>query len=391
MGLGSSSQFDSGACYEPRLRGCVETGMTTIRLNLSRPDRSHDVVVERGILRRLHQELRQLGDLSRIGVVTDDIVRPHVAEPLQTELRGRGMETVLFSFPAGEKTKSVETVLDLCQGLLANGFDRHSMLLAVGGGVVGDITGFAAAIYLRGIRYIQVPTTLLAQVDSAIGGKTGVDLISGKNLIGSFHQPLLVVIDPDVLATLPREVMREGFAEVIKVALVADPNLLELVEDHGAALLDPLHRELEEVVLRACAAKCRVVSEDEQEAGLRRILNFGHTVGHALEAASGYALSHGRAVAVGMAAAIRCSERWSGLERAQATRALKVIERLGLSTKIPPAVELEAVLASLERDKKIQGEVCHFVLLGKIGSPVVKEIPIRDLRRELDEILREMA
>jgi 3-dehydroquinate synthase len=365
--------------------------MTTIRLSLSRPDRSHDVVVERGIVRRLHRQMGRLEDVSRIGVVTDDIVRPHVAEPLQAELRGRGMETVLFSFPAGEKTKSVETVLDLCRRLLASGFDRHSVLLAVGGGVVGDITGFAAAIYLRGIRYIQVPTTLLAQVDSAIGGKTGVDLASGKNLIGSFHQPLLVLIDPDVLATLPRETMREGFAEVIKVALVADTTLLELVEDHGAALLDPLHRELEEVVLRACAAKCRVVGEDEEEAGRRRILNFGHTVGHALETASGYALSHGRAVAVGMAAAIRCSERWTGLERAQATRALEAIERLGLSTRIPPAVDLEAVLASLERDKKMQGEVCHFVLLGKIGSPMVKAIPMRELRRNLAEILREMA
>ena len=365
--------------------------MTTIRLNLSSRDRSHDVVVERGILRRLHQEMRQLGDFSHIGLVTDDIVRGHVTEPLQAELAGRGMETVLFSFPAGEKTKSVETVLDLCRRLLASGFDRHSVLLAVGGGVVGDITGFAAAIFLRGIRHIQVPTTLLAQVDSAIGGKTGVDLTSGKNLIGSFHQPLFVVIDPDVLATLPRGAMQEGFAEVIKVALVADPTLLEIVEDHGAALLDPLHRQLEEVVLRACGAKCRVVSEDEQEAGLRRILNFGHTVGHALEAASGYTLSHGRAVAVGMAAAIRCSERWTGLERGQATRALKVIERLGLSTKMPAAVEPEAVLASLESDKKIEGAVCHFVLLGKIGSPVVKAIPLRELRKELEEILAEMA
>jgi 3-dehydroquinate synthase len=365
--------------------------MTTIRLNLSSRDRSHDVVVERGILRRLHQEMGQVGDFSRIGLVTDDVVRRHVAEPLQIELRGRGMEAVLFSFPAGEKTKSVETVLDLCRRLVASGFDRRSVLVAVGGGVVGDITGFAAAIYLRGIRFIQVPTTLVAQVDSAIGGKTGVDLTSGKNLIGSFHQPLLVVIDPDVLATLPREAMREGFAEVIKVALVADPILLKLVEDHGADLLDPLHRKLEKVILRACQAKCRVVSQDEQEAGLRRILNFGHTVGHALEAASGYTLSHGRAVAVGMGAAIRCSERWAGLETGEATRALAAIERLGLSTRIPAEVELEAVLASLERDKKIEGEVCHFVLLGKIGTPVVKAVPTRELRKALEEILRETA
>jgi 3-dehydroquinate synthase len=365
--------------------------MTTIRLRLSGPDRSHDVVVERGILGRLHEEMRKFGDFSRVGVVTDDVVRRHVAEPLQRGLNARDMETVLFSFPAGEKTKSVETVLDLCRRLLASGFDRQSVLLAVGGGVVGDVTGFAAAIYLRGVRYIQVPTTLLAQVDSAIGGKTGVDLTSGKNLIGSFHQPLFVVIDPEVLATLPREAMQEGFAEVVKVALVADPALLELVEGHGARLLDPRHRELEEVILRACQAKCRVVSEDEQEAGLRRILNFGHTVGHAIEAASGYTLSHGRAVAVGTAAAIRCSERWTGLERGQATRALEVMEGLGLSTKFPAEVGLEAVLASLERDKKIEGEVCRFVLLAEIGTPVVKAIPIRELRMELAEILREMA
>jgi len=365
--------------------------MTTIRLKLPGPDRSHDVVIERGILGRIHEEMRKFGDFSRIGLVTDDVVRRHVAEPLQRELKVRGIEAVLFSFPAGEKTKSAETVLDLCQRLLAVGFDRQSVLLAVGGGVVGDVTGFAAAIYLRGIRYIQVPTTLLAQVDSAIGGKTGVDLTSGKNLIGSFHQPLFVVIDPEVLATLPREAMREGFAEVIKVALVADPSLLDLVEEHGVDLLDPRHRELEQVILRACRAKCRVVSEDEQEAGLRRILNFGHTVGHALEAASGYTLSHGRAVAVGMAAAIRCSERWTGLERGQATRALGVVEGLGLFTKIPATVRLEAVLASLERDKKVEGEVCHCVLLAEIGTPVVKAIPIRELRIELAEILREMA
>jgi 3-dehydroquinate synthase len=365
--------------------------MTTIRLNLSSPDRSHDVMVDRGILRRLHQVIRQVADFSRIGLVTDDVVRRHVAEPLETELRGRGIETVLFSFPAGEKTKSVETVLELCRRLLAGGFDRRSVLLAVGGGVVGDLTGFAAAIYLRGIRFIQVPTTLVAQVDSAIGGKTGVDLTSGKNLIGSFHQPLLVVIDPDVLASLPREAMQEGFAEVIKIALVADPILLEFVEECGSDLLDPLHRKLEELIVRVCQAKCRVVSQDEQEAGLRRILNFGHTVGHALEAASGYTLSHGRAVAVGMRAAIRCSERRAGLDRGQATRALQAMEKLGLSTKFPAEVDLEAVLASLERDKKIEGEVCHFVLIGKIGTPVVKAIPIGELRMELEEILGEMA
>jgi 3-dehydroquinate synthase len=366
--------------------------MKRIRLEVSaRANLAHDVVVGRGMLSRLHEEVSKLGDFSRLGLVTDDTVRPVVAEPLRAYLGTQGLEALLFSFPPGEKTKSVETVLDLCRRLLDNGFDRQSVLLAVGGGVVGDIAGFAAAMYLRGIGYIQVPTTLLAQVDSSIGGKTGVDLPSGKNLLGAFHQPLLVVIDPDVLVSLPREAMQEGLAEALKEGLVADPRLVDLLEQEGPGLLDGRNPELEEVILRACRAKCRVVSQDEREAGLRRILNFGHTVGHALEAASGYTVSHGRAVAAGMGVAIRCSEQWVGLSRDHAARALAMIERLGLPTRLPTDVGLEDVLLRLERDKKILGEVCHFVLLAEIGRPVVKAIPFDELRRKLEAILREMA
>ena len=366
--------------------------MNRIRLEISaRGNLGHEVVVGRGMLSRLHQEVVRLGDFSRRGLVTDDVVRPAVAESLQAHLEAQGLEAVLFSFPPGEKTKSVETVLDLCGRLLDNGFDRQSVLLAVGGGVVGDITGFAAAMYLRGIGYIQVPTTLLAQVDSSIGGKTGVDLPSGKNLLGAFHQPLLVVIDPDVLVSLPREAMQDGLAEAAKVGLIADARLVDMVEQEGQSLLDGRNPELEGVILRACRVKCRVVSQDEREVGLRRILNFGHTVGHALEAASAYTVSHGRAVAVGMGVAIRCSERWVGLSSPHAARALAMIEKLGLPTRLPKGVEPEAVLARLERDKKILGEVCHFVLLSEIGRPVVKAIPLDDLRRELQGILREMA
>jgi 3-dehydroquinate synthase len=366
--------------------------MKRVRLEASaRGNRGHDVAVGRGMLSRLHEEMAKLGNFSRYGLVTDDTVRPLVAEPLQAHLGAGGLKPVLFSLPPGEKTKSVETVRDLCCRLLDNGFDRQSLLLAVGGGVVGDITGFAAAIYLRGIDYIQVPTTLLAQVDSSIGGKTGVDLPSGKNLLGAFHQPLLVVIDPDVLVSLPREALQEGLAEAVKAGLVADPKLVDLIEQEGPSLFDGRNPKLEEVILRACRAKCRVVSQDEREAGLRRILNFGHTVGHALEAASGYTVSHGRAVAVGMGVAVRCSERWTGLTGTQATRILAMIERLGLPVGLPKDVDLKAMLAHLEWDKKITGEVCHFVLLAEIGRPVVRAIQLAELRRKLADVLTDMV
>jgi 3-dehydroquinate synthase len=302
---------------------------------------------------------------------------------LQDYFSSHRIETVLLTIPAGETAKTMTTVRDLCQQLVAHAFDRQSLLLAVGGGVVGDVTGFTASIYLRGIRYIQVPTTLLAQVDSAIGGKTGVDLPSGKNLIGAFHQPLLVVADPDVLNTLSTDARREGLAEIIKTALIAEPNLFSLLEREGGRLLESDNPLLETIIAQACGVKCRVVSEDEHEAGLRRILNFGHTIGHALEAASHYKISHGQAVAAGMGVALRFSKQWTGLSQEQAKRATTVIEQVGLPTELPEDINTEALLSALEKDKKIQAGVCHFVLLSEIGRPVIHPIPIAELRQSL--------
>ena len=266
--------------------------MERVRLTLAgETDRSYDVLVGRGILNALHTEIKRLGSFSSYGLVTDELVKPLVAEPLRARLESHGINTVLLAFPAGERAKTMETTVYLCQQLVDHGFDRKSLLLAVGGGVVGDITGFAAAIFLRGIPYIQIPTTLLAQVDSSIGGKTGVDLRSGKNLLGAFHQPLLVVSDPDLLATLPRVAMLEGFAEVIKTALIGDPELFAVLESTDPGILEPDNMLLETVIVRASVVKCQVVSQDERESGLRRILNFGHTLGHAVEAASDYNIS----------------------------------------------------------------------------------------------------
>jgi 3-dehydroquinate synthase len=360
--------------------------MKRIRLELkSKTDRSYDVLVGRGLLASLHNEVQRLGSFSSHGLVTDEVVRPLVAEPLQNQLRSHSIDTTLIALPPGEGAKTIETVLDLCQQLLTQGFDRSSLLLAVGGGVVGDITGFAAAIYMRGIPYIQIPTTLLAQVDSSLGGKTGVDLPSGKNLLGAFHQPRLVLSDLDVLTSLPSDAKRDGFAEIIKAALIEDPELFSILEKEGLDLLDTGNPHLETIIAKACAVKCRVVNRDEHESGLRRILNFGHTLGHALEAATNYNISHGQAVAAGMAVAIRFSQRWAGLTQDEADRALALIRNLGLPTELSGDIHPQSLLSALEKDKKIQAGICHFVLISTIGQAVIHSIPVEELQRRLEE------
>ena len=365
--------------------------MKRIRLELkSEADRSYDVLVGRGILDSLPSEIQQLGSFSSCGLVTDEVVRPLVAEPLQNQLRSADIDTTLIALPSGESAKTMETVLDLCQQLLIHGFDRSSLLVAVGGGVVGDITGFAAAIYMRGIPYIQVPTTLLAQVDSSLGGKTGVDLSSGKNLLGAFHQPRLVFSDLNVLSSLSSDTWREGFSEVIKAALIQDPELFSILEREGSDLLETDNPLLETIIAKACEVKCQVVQRDEQESGLRRILNFGHTLGHALEAAANYNISHGQAVAVGMGLAIRLSRQWAGLSEDNADRALNLIQTLDLPIDIPEYIDPEALLVPLEKDKKIQAGICHFVLLAEIGRAAIYPIPVNELHKSLTQIQESM-
>ncbi|MGB6928518.1 MAG: 3-dehydroquinate synthase, partial [Syntrophobacteria bacterium] len=373
--------------YQKPCGALLERTMKRLRLELKKDtDRSYDVLVGRGILASLHSEIQRLGSFSSFGLVTDEVVRPLVAEPLQDQLRSNSIDTTLIALPPGESAKTIGTVLDLCQQLLVHGFDRRSLLLAVGGGVVGDITGFAAAIYMRGIPYIQVPTTLLAQVDSSLGGKTGVDLPSGKNLLGAFHQPRLVLSDLDVLTTLSSEARRDGFAEIIKAALIEDPELFSILEKEGADLLDTGNPLLETIIAKACEVKCRVVNRDEHESGLRRILNFGHTLGHALEAAANYNISHGHAVAIGMGLAVQLSRQWAGLSEDNADRALDLIQKLGLPTDIPQNIDPETLLVPLEKDKKIQAGICHFVLLAEIGRALIHPIPVENLRRELGNI-----
>jgi 3-dehydroquinate synthase len=283
-----------------------------------------------------------------------------------------GKTTQVLYFPGGESRKRMAEVEALAEQMAALGADRTSVVIAFGGGIVTDLAGFTAAIFMRGIPCIQVPTTLLAQVDAGIGGKTGANLINGKNLVGAFHQPLAVIIDPDVLATLPDREYVSGLAEIVKSAIIRDPALFELMEQSPDAILrrDP---DLQHAIVSASVRiKAEVVSADEKESGLRRILNFGHTVGHALEAETRYErFLHGEAVYVGMRAATRLAELTGDLESGPAARIGAVIAKYAPNLDLA-GIEPDALLGRLAGDKKTVAGKVHFVLPVRIGETVIR-------------------
>lgn len=291
----------------------------------------------------------------------------------------------LICFPASEANKRLAVVERLAAQLLERGADRGSALVAVGGGVTGDVAGFLAAIFLRGIPHIQVPTTLLAQVDSSVGGKTGVDLEQGKNLLGAFHQPQLIWVDLQFLETLPPEEFRQGMAEVIKTAMLGDEKLWAYLEDHTAELLRRDGEALYRIVTACCRLKAQVVQLDEKETGHRRILNLGHTVGHALERLSSYQLRHGDAVAIGLVAAAKLAVALGQLEEETLARLEKLCRTWALPVRIPPGFAPEALVEAMRTDKKVIRGRLHFILPVRIGEV----LEYQDLRAEqLEETLR---
>jgi 3-dehydroquinate synthase len=302
-------------------------------------------------------------------------------------LEAAAFTPVLLTTPPGERAKSWPVVQRLARELLAQGAHRGSPLLALGGGVVGDLTGFLASIFMRGLPFIQAPTTLLAMVDAAIGGKTAINLPEGKNLLGTFHQPRLVAIDPEFLQTLPRAEFLNGLAEVLKAAFIRDAGMLAHLAAGPARLLRD-QEALAVIIHRAAAIKAEVVAADEREGGLRRILNFGHTLGHGLEAAANFKLPHGRAVAWGMLAALSLSEKLAGLPPEEAQRGRQIIRDLGLTERPLPRLDSQAVLAALARDKKRRENGVPFVLLHRLGEAVVHENVPLPLVIEVLEALR---
>lgn len=332
----------------------------------------YDILIDSGLLSQAGEMFRSLPQAAVSSViVSDDLVDPLYGDRMEDSLRRAGLRTARFVFPHGEAHKNIDTWKDLLEFCCSFRLTRSDLLIALGGGVVGDLTGFAAAVYQRGIRYVQIPTSLLAMVDSSVGGKTAVDLAGGKNMAGAFHQPALVLCDPDTLSTLPEEEYRCGCAEIIKYAMISDEDFFHQLE----AL--PVRDQLVPVIATCLEMKRRYVLEDEFDTGLRMMLNFGHTFGHAAEACSRFSILHGQGVAIGMSIMARAACEKGILSAADRDALLALIRRYGLPAEASwPAENLAAAALS---DKKSAGRSVRIIVPEKIGRCRIEEIPSADL------------
>jgi 3-dehydroquinate synthase len=335
-------------------------------------ERSYSILIGMDLLRRLGAECRRVNLGERCAVISDRNVAPRYGPAVRRSLEAAGFHPALITVAAGETAKSLKSVQRCYDQLAAHRLERKSLLVALGGGVVGDLAGFVAATYLRGIAFVQVPTTLLAQVDSSVGGKVGVNLRAGKNLVGAFYQPRLVLCDLETLRTLPEREFRAGLAEVIKYGIIYDAALFRRLERALPELLARKPGALAAVVARCCEIKAEVVGQDETESGLRSILNFGHTIGHALEATAGYGhYLHGEAIAIGQVAAAKLSARMLGLENDAVERIRRLFKRAGLPTDIHlNTLQSDRLFDAMRLDKKVSDGQFRFVLARRIGEVV---------------------
>jgi 3-dehydroquinate synthase len=339
-------------------------------VEVSLGQRSYEIRIGAHLLAELGRICGALGLGKRCGIITDRNVARRYLRPAKAALAQAGFEAVGISLPPGETSKSLKSVQHCYDQLAAHRLERRSFIVALGGGVFGDLAGFVAATYLRGIPFIQVPTTLLAQVDSSVGGKVGVNLKAGKNLVGAFYQPRAVLCDLDTLSTLPEREFRAGLAEVIKYGIIYDAALFEQLEREMPKVLKREKELLANIIARCCEIKADVVRQDETESGLRAILNFGHTIGHALEAISGYGkYLHGEAISIGQVAAARLSCERLGLSNQEADRIVRLFNMAGLPTtlKLAPK-QRERLFAAMKLDKKVSAGEIKFVLARKIGQ-----------------------
>ena len=347
----------------------------------------YPVYVGVGLLDEAGELVRQVGLSGRCLVVTNPTVGALYGAKLSSGLAAAGLAVHQVEIPDGEAYKTLASAERIYRTAVGARLERRDFFAALGGGVVGDVAGFAAATYLRGVAFVQVPTTLLAQVDASVGGKVGVNLPEGKNLVGAFHQPRLVLADVDTLRTLPDRELVAGMAEVIKYGAIADPHLFDFLEDRLEALLTRRLSLLERIVARSCEIKARVVAADERETqGIREVLNFGHTIGHAIEAVTGYErYLHGEAVAIGMVSAALLSQRLGKLSAAEVARLVELVRRAGLPTA-PPPLDPQELLAVMQRDKKVRGGRLRFVLLDGLGRAfVTDEVPTEWITEVLAE------
>ena len=361
--------------------------MRTVQVPLG--DRSYSILVGNGLLKTLGPRCAKLGFRGRCAVIADAHVEPRFGAPAMESLRAAGFEPVLVPIPAGEKAKSLNVVGQCYDQLAGHRLERKSFVVALGGGVTGDLAGFVAATYLRGMAFVQVPTTLLAQVDSSVGGKVGINLRSGKNLVGAFHQPRLVLCDLDTLGTLPDREYRAGLAEVIKYGIIYDAAFFRRLERDIDRLLARDPAVLGPVIARCCEIKADVVGQDETESGLRAILNFGHTIGHAIEAITAYGkYLHGEAISVGQVAAAELSRRVGQLTAGEVERIRELFRRTGLPTSIRlGAPARERLFAAMRLDKKVSGGQVKFVLADRIGAVAWgRAVPDDAIQAVLDDL-----
>ena len=344
----------------------------------------YEVFIGKGLLTEIGEYTTPIVAPCRCVVITDENVAANHAGILMESLGRSGFDPQLLVIPAGEQSKSMSEASKLCDRMIEVGIDRKGAVFALGGGVIGDLAGFVASIFYRGIPVIQIPTTVISQVDSSVGGKTGVNSHLGKNLIGSFHQPLVVIADTGTLCTLPERVFNEGLAETIKHAVIADASLLDLLPTDRS-------RDLAPMIARNIAIKAAIVTEDEFETkGRRALLNFGHTIGHAVESVAGYGvLSHGESVSIGMIAALDLSVRLAGLSLIDAEKVRCAIRACGLPDTLPSSLSTESLLAALQRDKKFDRGAIRFVLSGQLGSAFISDqVTLEDITETLSRIRR---
>lgn len=347
--------------------------MSSAVLTVDLGQRSYPIMIGSDWLSGIAPALRERTETERVLVVTDSNVGNLYGDKVSSALGDVGFSVETLRIPAGEQSKTMDTCMSLYNFMLSNNFSREAVVVALGGGVVGDLAGFCAATYMRGVSYVQAPTSLLAMVDSSVGGKTGVNHSLGKNMIGAFHQPMFVYVDLQCLETLAKDEFRAGFAEVIKYGVIRDSNFFNFCENQRDAILNLDMEALLRVVKTSCEIKADIVSEDERESGVRTILNFGHTIGHAIESLTNYSqFKHGEAVAIGMIATGRLAVQMERFDAGQQERLEKLIVRSGLPARIPARLDAEDIVDRLRKDKKVQRGQVRFVLPEAIGRVVVE-------------------
>jgi 3-dehydroquinate synthase len=363
------------------------TSKRTIKVDLSKacPDRSYLIVVERGILDSVGERVKEAcPQAQRCVVITNPTVGALYLERLVDSLKASGITAVTIEVPDGEKYKNLTEISSVYDRLLTKRLERSSPVVALGGGVIGDMAGFVAATYLRGVPFIQIPTTLLAQVDSSVGGKTGVNHALGKNLIGAFYQPRGVFIDPQLLSTLEGRELKAGLAEVVKYGVIRDEPFLSFLEANVDALLALDSDAVAYVIERSCNIKAEVVANDELEAGLRAILNFGHTFGHAIEAITNYKeFRHGEGVAIGMVMAADLAAALGMADETLARRIEKLLIAFGLPVRMPETISMDVLISALSLDKKVKDGAIRFILPEQAGKVVLKEVSEVELRANI--------